>query len=65
MGADYATISYTDAQLGRLLDGLDSHDLTSTTVIVTFGDHGQQLGEHNLWEKVRIPDDIGPLRRTV
>jgi arylsulfatase A-like enzyme len=48
----YATISYTDLQLGRLLDGLDQLGLTSTTVVLMFGDHGQQLGEMDLWEKM-------------
>ena len=49
----YAATSYSDTQLGRLLRGLDDLGLTNSTVVVCFGDHGQGLGEHNLWEKVR------------
>ena len=36
----YATTSYSDAQLLRLLDALDKHSLTNDTLIICFGDHG-------------------------
>lgn len=47
----YACISYTDAQVGRLLDALEQEGLASNTVIVLWGDHGWQLGDHGLWHK--------------
>ncbi len=47
----YASISYVDAQIGRLIDTLDSQGLRENTVIVLWGDHGYHLGEHGLWNK--------------
>ena len=48
----YAAISYTDYNIGVLLDRLDALGLTASTAVVVFGDHGWQLGEHNTWAKV-------------
>lgn len=47
----YAAVSYTDANVGRLLNALDSLDLTKNTIIVLWGDHGWHLGDHNIWCK--------------
>jgi arylsulfatase A-like enzyme len=47
----YAAASYTDAQIGRVVGELDRLGLRDNTVIVLWGDHGWQLGEHGEWCK--------------
>src|SRR4029450_2418230 len=38
--AYFASISYTDAQIGKVLDALDALGLANNTIVVLWGDHG-------------------------
>ena len=58
----YATMSYVDHQVGTVLAELTKLGLANDTIVTFIGDHGQHVGEHNLWAKmtnfelaVRIP----------
>lgn len=57
-----ATISFMDAQVGRVLDALEEQGLSGNTIVVLWSDHGYHLGEKgitgkvSLWERsTRIP----------
>nr|WP_315148615.1 sulfatase [uncultured Flavobacterium sp.] len=47
----YAAVSYMDAQVGVLLNTLESLGTLDNTIIVLWGDHGWHLGDHDLWHK--------------
>jgi arylsulfatase A-like enzyme len=47
-----ASVSYIDAQIGRLLDALDRLGLRDNTIVVLWGDHGWKIGEHRSFGKM-------------
>lgn len=49
-----ASISYADAQLGRLLDEFESSPWFDNTIVVLWGDHGWHLGEKHHWRKFAL-----------
>ncbi len=60
--AYYTSLSFVDAQVGRLIQGLDDLTLSGKTLVVYVGDNGYMLGQHGRFEKhcfyepaVRIP----------
>lgn len=57
VGGYYASVSYLDAQVGKVLDALDENGLTEKTIIIFTSDHGYHLGEHDFWAKVSLRDE--------
>ena len=47
----YATITYLDTLVGKLIKSLDDLGLSDNTTIVFWSDHGFFLGEHGMWCK--------------
>ncbi len=57
-----SSVSWVDSQIGRVLKAIDDMGIANDTLVVLFGDHGYQLGEHDSWHKmtnwelaVRVP----------
>lgn len=55
--AYYATTSFVDAQIGRVLDKLKETGLDKNTIVVFTSDHGYHLGEHGHWQKRTLFDN--------
>jgi uncharacterized sulfatase len=52
MQAYYASVSFIDAQVGRVLDEVDRLGIADRTIVVLWSDHGYHLGEHGgVWQK--------------
>jgi arylsulfatase A-like enzyme len=49
-----ASITFADAQVGRLLDALEVSPHADNTIVVLWSDHGFHLGEKETWEKFTL-----------
>ncbi len=49
--AYFAAVSYVDAQVGKVLQALDSLGLADNTIVILWGDHGWHLGDDRVWGK--------------
>ena len=65
--AYYASITFADAQIGRILAALEATGLADKTVVLFTSDHGYHMGEHGHWQKTtlfenaaRVPLIIAP-----
>ena len=52
----YASVSYVDAQIGKVLAELKTLNLDKNTIIVVWGDHGWHLGDDRVWGKHTISE---------
>ncbi len=52
-----ASISFTDAMIGNLIDALDTSGRADNTIIVFWADHGFHLGEKDTWGKMTLWDE--------
>ena len=49
----FASVSWTDANIGRVLDAFDAATILSSNAVIAFwGDHGWQLGDNDQWDKM-------------
>ena len=57
VAAYYASVSYMDAQVGKVLNTLKEEGLEDNTIVVFTSDHGFHLGEHSFWMKVSLHEE--------
>ena len=59
----YASVSYVDAQVGKLLTAIEQSGQKENTIILLWGDHGWNLGERAIWGKHNLYEEalLAPL----
>lgn len=63
----FAYLAFLDAQIGRLTEMMNRSGLLQDTMTIFTSDHGEMLGDHNLWRKTyayeasaRVPFIVRP-----
>lgn len=60
-----ATTAYVDAQMGRVIDALDSSPHAENTIVVFITDHGFHLGEKHHWQKATLWEEATHVLMTI
>lgn len=55
--AYYASVSFMDYQVGRVLNELKKLGLMENTIVIFKSDHGYHLGEHDFWQKMSLHEE--------
>ena len=58
VAAYYNSVEYLDANVGRVLDALDTLGLADSTLVIYVSDHGYLLGHHGRFEKHMMWEEI-------
>lgn len=53
----YASVSFMDRQVGKILQALKEEQLEENTLVIFTSDHGFHLGEHDFWMKVSLKEE--------
>ena len=56
--AYYASVTFMDEQVGRVLDELDRLGLRDSTAVIFTSDHGYHLGDHGFWQKSNMHEQV-------
>jgi iduronate 2-sulfatase len=57
LAAYYASVTYMDEQVGKMVDAVDRLGLRDDTIVIFTADHGYNLGEHELWQKMHLHNE--------
>lgn len=57
IAAYLASVSFMDAQVGKILNALKAEGLEDNTIVIFTSDHGFHLGEHDFWMKVSLKEE--------
>lgn len=57
IAAYYASVSFMDAQVGKILNTLKEEGLEENTIVIFTSDHGFHLDEHDFWMKVSLHEE--------
>ncbi len=57
VAAYYASVTYMDTQVGKVLNALREEGLEDNTIVIFTSDHGFHLGEHSFWMKVSLHEE--------